>query len=80
VDEHNIEGSFPEFWWVGDQDRHVWIHKQHDEDTKKDGRSKEPFENLAGAGVSQKAPNEREDEHTQVMAQVAMTKFASTRG
>ena len=37
VDEHNIEGSFLELRWMGDKDRYVWVYKQHDEDTEKDG-------------------------------------------
>jgi hypothetical protein len=27
MDEHNIKWSFPELWWVCDEDRHVWIDK-----------------------------------------------------
>jgi len=59
MDERDIEGSFPEFRWVGDKDRHVWIYKQHDEDTKEDGRGEEPLENLVEAGVSQTVPKGR---------------------
>jgi len=52
MDEHNIEGSFPELRWVGDEDRYVWIYEQHNEDTKEDGRSKEPLENLVEVDIS----------------------------
>ena len=38
MDERDIEGPFPEFRWVGDKDRQVWIYEQHDEDTKEDSR------------------------------------------
>jgi len=48
VNEHNINGPFPELRWVGEKDRYVWIYKQRDEDTEKDGRGKEPLKNLVG--------------------------------
>ena len=53
MDERDIEGAFPEFRRVGDKDRHVWIYKQQDKDTKEDSRSEEPLENLVKVGVSQ---------------------------
>lgn len=56
MNEHNIEGSFPEFRWVGDKDRYVWIYKQHNEDTEKDGRGKEPFINLVEVWVIARMP------------------------
>ena len=59
VDEGDIEGSLPEFRWVGDKDRQVWIYKQHDEDTEEDSRSEEPPENLAEADISQTASRGR---------------------
>ena len=46
MDECNIKGSFPELRWVCKKDRYVWIYKQRDEDTEKDGRGKEPLKNL----------------------------------
>lgn len=79
MNESNIEGSPPELRWVGHEDCYVWIYEQHDEDTKKDGRSKEPFKNLEGVSISKNASKNR-SEHTQVIAHAAMTKFASTKG
>ena len=46
VDEHNIEWPSPKLRWMCDEDRHVRVDKQDDENTEKDGRCKEPFENL----------------------------------
>jgi hypothetical protein len=46
VDERDIEGPFPEFRWVSDKNRQVWIYEQHDKDAEKDSRSKEPLEDL----------------------------------
>jgi len=48
MNEHDIKGSFPELRWVGKEDCYVWIYKQRDEDTEKDGRGKEPLKNLVG--------------------------------
>lgn len=78
MDKNDIEWPFPELRWMGNKNRHVWIDKQHNEDPKKDGRNKEPFENLGGVGELECL--KRRDEDTQVIAHTAMTKFASTRG
>ena len=78
MDERHIERPFPKFWGVGDEDRHVWVYEQHDENTEEDGRSEEPLENLVEARKLEYF--KRQDEHTQVIAHAAMTKFASTKG
>lgn len=52
MNEHNIEGTFPELRWVGDKDRYIWIYEQHDEDTEKDSRGDEPFKNLVEVWIS----------------------------
>lgn len=61
MNEHDIKGSFPGLRWVGKEDRYVWIYKQRDEDTEKDGRGKEPLKNLVGvwklAGVLHRGMN-----------------------
>ena len=56
MDEHNIEGSFAKLRWVGDEDRQVWIYKQHNKDAEEDSRNKEPLENLVEVGISQDTP------------------------
>jgi len=48
MNEHDVDWPFPELRWVGEKDRYVWIYKQRDEDSKKDGRSKEPLKDLVG--------------------------------
>ena len=78
MDECYIKRSSPKLWRVGDEDRQVWVYKQHDENTKEDSRSEEPLENLVE--IHKPKCFEGQDEHTQVIAHAAMTKFASTRG